>query len=89
MGVLNKTLSDKETPLLSSKEIKVQISALGYEENEEYEQHDSKTLKNIRDQRNESRNRVIGRLDELLREFQKNCVILKLSREKSMTSKLR
>ena len=39
LGVLNKTLSDKETPLLSSKEIKVQISALGYEENEEYEQH--------------------------------------------------
>ena len=67
LGVLNKTLSDKETPLLSSKEIKVQISALGYEENEEYEQHDSKTLKNIRDQRNESRNRVIGRLDELLK----------------------
>ena len=45
LGVLNKTLSDKETPLLSSKEIKVQISALGYEENEEYEQHDSGNIK--------------------------------------------
>ena len=78
----SKGLLQKLKPLLSSAEIEIKISQLDFEENVEYEQLNIEQLKEERDNK-ESKNQIVGSLNELIGDIPKELKILKSSTLKS------